>query len=235
MWGGKRRRRRAFTSPTSQSRSPAPATHLPSLLFTSPVLVHASSVRPSLLHTPPPPVPFHILGYQLSSPPPSAVPLLPLLLSPACPAAAMVRPFPFLATLLTALALAFFIIAAATAHWSLHLPTLHSIRLHPTSTTSDCAPPLHLSVPLRWAVSLVDAAVRLISYQANVQVYEGPYNTCWRQHDTGIEGHLQPPLTTTPPFRRCPSPPLPSPSSTSCCCWCCRVPPRQQRLHLRLQ
>ena len=56
----------------------------------------------------------------------------------------MVRPFPFLATCLMLLALAFLIIAASTAHW-------------------------------------------LVSYQPNVQVYEGLYNACWRQHDAAID------------------------------------------------
>ena len=56
----------------------------------------------------------------------------------------MVRPFPFLATCLMLLALAFYIIAASTAHW-------------------------------------------LVSYQPNVQVYEGVYNACWRQHDVGLD------------------------------------------------
>ena len=56
----------------------------------------------------------------------------------------MVRPFPFLATCLMLLALAFYIIAASTAHW-------------------------------------------LVSYQPNVQEYEGVYNACWRQHDAGID------------------------------------------------
>ena len=62
-----------------------------------------------------------------------------------CPLSpAMVRPFPFLATCLMLLALAFLIIAASTAHW-------------------------------------------LVSYQSNVQEYEGVYNACWRQHDVGID------------------------------------------------
>ena len=56
----------------------------------------------------------------------------------------MVRPFPFLAALLMLLSLAFFIIAASTAHW-------------------------------------------LVSYQPNVQDYEGVYNACWRQHDVGLD------------------------------------------------
>ena len=57
----------------------------------------------------------------------------------------MVRPFPLLAVILTAIALAFYIAAAASADW-------------------------------------------LESLQANTQIYEGPYNVCWRQHDAGIRG-----------------------------------------------